>query len=229
MKQLFKKGIRFLKKHFSDSYFANEIFSQYGEDINILGLLNYQDKGFFVDVGAHHPMKYSNTYLLYKLGWKGINIEPMPGIKELFDKKRSNDINIEQAVGNKEGNINYHIFDEQALNTCCPDKAKQFEKRYNVKVTKIQKVKIKKLGDILDQFMPKNTKIDFLNIDCEGFDYEVLVSNNWKKYKPKIISIEIDAKTTEILHKTKEYKFLTSHGYVCVLKTLLSTIFINAK
>jgi hypothetical protein len=68
-----------------------DYYSQAGEDAILSNIFNYvlpTDRGFYVDVGAYHPFKHSNTYLLYRAGWRGINIDPRPGSKALFDKHR---------------------------------------------------------------------------------------------------------------------------------------------
>ncbi|NBR70655.1 MAG: hypothetical protein EBT75_00930 [Proteobacteria bacterium] len=85
-------------------------FSQTGED----GILNYlvPATGFYIDVGAHHPLRYSNTHMLYRRGWRGINIEPTPGAKKLFDLHRPEDLNLEVAVGRKTAKASFHVFEE---------------------------------------------------------------------------------------------------------------------
>ena len=72
--------------------------------------------GFYVDVGAHHPKRFSNTYTFYKKGWRGVNIDAMPGSMEKFKKIRPRDINLEFAISNKNGTLVYHMFNEPALN-----------------------------------------------------------------------------------------------------------------
>ena len=64
-------------------------YSQEGEDLVLRKIFKKQDKGFYVDVGAHHPKRFSNTFLLYKKGWNGINIDATPGSMKLFNKFRS--------------------------------------------------------------------------------------------------------------------------------------------
>ena len=79
--------------------FATKSYSQEGEDLLLRRIFEHQKIGFYVDVGAHHPFRFSNTYLLYKRGWRGINIDAMPGSMRLFRKFRPRDTNIECGVG----------------------------------------------------------------------------------------------------------------------------------
>lgn len=83
--------------------FATKCYSQEGEDLLLSRILGDKKDGFYVDVGAHHPFRFSNTYLLYKQGWRGINIDAMPGSMKLFNRFRPRDINIECGVASGGG------------------------------------------------------------------------------------------------------------------------------
>jgi hypothetical protein len=92
-------------------------YSQEGEDRILLAWLSEIEAGFYVDVGAHHPKRFSNTALLYDRGWHGLNVDPMPGTKVLFNRARPRDITVEVAVGGGAGQTEYYLFDDPALNS----------------------------------------------------------------------------------------------------------------
>ena len=92
---------------------ANLCYSQNGEDLILNRFLENKEKGFFIDVGAHHPIRFSNTYLFYKKGWSGINIDAMPGSMTKFNKIRPKDINIEKGVGIKNDKLIFYQFNER--------------------------------------------------------------------------------------------------------------------
>src|SRR4051812_44497014 len=73
-------------------------WAQEGEDLVLRRFFEGQKKGFYVDVGAHHPHQYSNTFWFYRRGWRGINIDAMPGCMEGFEQHRPGDVNLELAV-----------------------------------------------------------------------------------------------------------------------------------
>jgi hypothetical protein len=108
--------IRNVRNFYFDG-FAVKSYAQEGEDIVLKRIFGGQSTGFYVDVGAHHPMRLSNTYSFYKLGWRGINIEPNPDSFNLFTKYRSKDINLNCGIALDKGNLEYYMFDEPALNT----------------------------------------------------------------------------------------------------------------
>lgn len=79
--------------------YATKSYAQEGEDLLLRRIFEHKHNGFYVDIGAHHPFRFSNTYLLYKRGWRGINVDAMPGSIKLFAKFRPRDVNLECGVG----------------------------------------------------------------------------------------------------------------------------------
>jgi FkbM family methyltransferase len=209
-KRFTKNVIHELKLH--KRRFENS-FSQNGEDLIINKLLPNKI-GFYVDVGANDPTRFSNTKRFHLKGWTGINIEPDPVAIKKFNTERPNDINLNIGISDKNSNLNFYQFEPSTLSTFS-------EKMYRVyikegfKHLKTIKVPIYKLEEILKKYRPKGA-IDFFSIDTEGLDYEVLKSNNWDKFKPKVICIEKNAKAE---------KFLLAIGYVKVTQTPTNSIF----
>ena len=180
---------RLLKKIyiFHNLYYINKIYKKkkyyaHGkEDLEILKIFG-KKKGFFVDVGCHHPSRLNNTYLLYLKGWRGINIDLNKISVELFDFARPNDININSAVSLKRGKVYFYSNKSLSLYNSLNKK-----KNLNLKKT----IQSNKLSNIIDNTPYKGKKIDFLTIDAEGSDLEVLKSLDFKKYSPKTICVEI--------------------------------------
>lgn len=202
----------------------NYSYSQEGEDM-ILKRVFENKIGFYIDVGAHHPKRFSNTHLLYKKGWKGINIDALPGSMNLFNKMRPRDINLEIGVAEVEDVLNYYVFNEPALNTFSEELsneyADKFKNQYFIK--EVIKVKVKRLDKILDTHL-NNNKIDILNIDVEGFDYDVLKSNNWYKYRPRFVLVEILDSSLDDLGSHSIVKFMKDKDYSIFAKQA-NTIF----
>jgi FkbM family methyltransferase len=231
MKELIKKilgkkvalKLYMLKKEFIDG-FTTKIYSQEGEDIILSEFFPNKTDGFYVDVGAHHPMRFSNTYMFYKRGWRGINIDAMPGFMKAFNRKRSRDINLEMGVSGKEGEMTYYMFDDFALNGFSKDLSKDRDKNSNFEILKERKIKTYPLSKILDEYLPQNQKIDFMSIDVEGLDLMVLKSNDWKKYPPSMILVESIGDNIESIMKDPIYLFLKEKGYTIVAKTYRTLI-----
>jgi FkbM family methyltransferase len=200
-----------------------EYFSQAGEDAIAWKIARYVlnlQRGFYVDVGAYHPYKHSNTYLLYKAGWRGINIDPRPGMKALFERYRAEDINIEAGIAEQEGEMTYYIIDDDStMNT--------FSRENLVRLNLLDQVRQKvptpvhRLDEVLDRHSGAK-EVDYLNIDAEGFESEILNSLDVGNHRPKMISIEQnDVLTLKDVINSDTSKLLESHSYSGVAKNIL--------
>lgn len=206
------------------AYRPNYCFAQDGEDLILDRLLNGKAHGFYVDVGAHHPARFSNTYLFYRRGWRGINIDAMPGSMKKFKKIRPRDINIECGVAAKSGTLEYYCFNEPALNTFDLDEAN----RKNIppyRLIETKEVSVIRLDELLNTHLPSNQIIDFMSIDVEGKDEEVLRSNDWVRYRPRFILAETLRTDMMNLSKCSVVEFLSSVGYVPVAKAYNTCFF----
>jgi len=162
--------------------YSMKSYSQEGEDMILRRIFEGQKDGFYVDVGAHHPKRFSNTYYFYKLGWCGINIDAMPGSMVAFNKSRPRDINLEVPISSNKQILSFFVFNEPALNSFSADLSKEreyLENDYRI-VSKI-KLETDTLENVLDAYMSPTVTIDFMSIDVEGFDFDVMQSNNWNK------------------------------------------------
>jgi FkbM family methyltransferase len=213
------------KKHVSTENYGQNYYSQEGEEIILRRFFNYKNKGFFVDVGAHHPIRFSNTYLLYQMGWRGINIDATPGSMKNFNQHRKEDINIEAGISNSNEVLYFYNFDEPALNTFDENKAKQIISSTAYKLLSKLEIKTTTLANILAKNVKENQQIDFFSIDVEGFDLKVLESNNWKKYKPKVIVVESSNIDMTKLNADKINLLLDNYGYKPFAKTYKSVFY----
>jgi FkbM family methyltransferase len=223
LKQLFVKICLFLVPGWLkriilfNSKYENISYSQTGEDMIIQSILRIS-KGFYVDVGAHHPKRFSNTQLLYLLGWRGLNIEPMPGTAKLFERHRKRDVNLEFAISNENNQRPYSLFDEGAYNSI-EDNSVRSVADGGPRLLRKALVQTKRLDDVLNQHLIPGTEIDLLSIDVEGHELQVLESNNWVKHKPKLIVVENHCKALDTILRAQSHIFLQSKGYDLVSYT----------
>lgn len=207
--------------------FINKSYSQEGEDLILKRLLNNKRTGFFVDIGAHHPKRFSNTYLFYLKGWTGINVDPLPGIMEKFKVERPKDINLEIGVSLSDQELDYYMFNEPALNTFSKVEATKKDNIEGYQIVNTVKIKTTPLVEILERHLSRNQKIDFLTIDVEGLDLEVINSNDWEKYRPTYLLVE-DLRRQDIsifISESPLYKRLSVLGYIFIAKTFNTLFF----
>ncbi len=207
--------------------FKNNSYSQEGEDLVIRRIFSELKEGFYVDVGAHHPYRFSNTAQLYQCGWKGINIEPNPDNFKLFLRYRKRDINLNIGISETGGLFKYYQFYESALNTFDENLAIERITNTGYKLRQVINVEALPLKFVLDKNLGKNINIDLLSIDVEGYDLSVLKSNDWISYQPKVIVIEIFNLNLSSLNENPIYFYLMSLGYKFFAKLYNSAIFIR--
>lgn len=196
----------------------NISFAKSGDDIQLMMLINETTPGAYVDIGCWHPKQASNTYFFYLRNWKGICIDPNPELIELYKKIRPNDNFINAGIGASSESLDYFMFKESSMNTFSED----FYEKYKVHSPLLKKVKIPlvSLKEVLDKNLNKNDRLDFFDIDVEGFDLEVLKTNDWKKYRPKIIIIESDIPLKEDLDSAIVH-YLALQNYRLIGKSII--------
>ena len=206
-------------------------FSQEGEDIFLIDFFKDRLNGFYIDVGAFHPYRINNTYLLYKKGFRGINIDISATSIDFFNFARPDDVNLNIGASDKfedkiffsKKNLSFHNTLSKSLAES-DIQTEPFKKKYSISC--------KPLDYIIKKTKFSNKTIDFLNIDAEGYDYQVLLGLNLKRYNPKVICIEISPlvdKKNEQYKNTKIYKYLLKHGYKLSWKGFNSFIFTYQK
>lgn len=183
-------------------------YSGDGEDKFLMNYFKNKKNGFYVDIGAHDPLYLSNTYIFYKKGWRGINIDPTPGIMVKFNKIRPNDINLEIPISDKKEILKFNLNKEPSHNSFLN----------SVNVLDIKEVETFTLNEIFDKYIKSDINIDFISIDTEGFDYKVLTSFDINKYRPNVIIIENEDKKIDSYLSKNEYVKLFKSRYNLIYK-----------
>ena len=198
-------------------------YSQFGEDKILFELIPKNFKsGFYVDVGCFHHKKYSNTYLLHKRGWVGVNIYMEKDKIDLFNIARPGDYNFLGAISDKKDKVKIYRNQKYGVSsTINPD----FLDKKNIIDEHV--IETTTLNDVLNNSPYQNKKIDLLNIDTEGNDFKVLKSLNFKIYDPSIIVIETHLKTIEQIMQSEIYLYLEERMYTLKSWTIYSLIFVK--
>ena len=218
IQNIYLKNKYFLKK---------KTYSMHGEDLVIQKYFKDLKNGFYVDLGCYHPIQYNNTLLLYQNGWTGINIDINNFSIKLFNHCRPNDINLNMAVSNKNGEIDF--FYQKKLSLLSTIKKTQGDITFQGTIKK-GKILSRTLTKILDESKYKNKKIDFLDLDIEGADLEALESLDFPRYEPKMICAEIVNQNQPIkdnnLGNSDIYNFLLSKNYKKIWSGMFNHIFV---
>jgi FkbM family methyltransferase len=163
-------------------------YSQFGEDVALLRQANFSEPGYYVDVGACYPVRYSNTFLYYVRGWRGLLIEPNPDLSDRLRRVRPRDTVVPMGISQSGAKLSYRKFDDAEFNSFNDGQVTALAE-YGIKSAAALEIQTAPLRDIL---AANNVPSDFelLSVDCEGMDVEVLESNDWDKFRPRWIIVE---------------------------------------
>lgn len=200
-------------------------FSQEGEDRIVLRHFEGADPGFYVDVGAHHPTRFSNTMALYRRGWRGINIDPNPAAIRLFERARPRDINVCIGVADTRGSLTLNLFDEPAVSTFDADLANDLVRSSSYRLIERREIQVRRLADILEEKLPAGQTIDLMSIDVEGFDLAVIQSNDWQRFRARCLLVEARDFDLSKPDGNAVHAFASSVGYRLIAKTVNTLIY----
>lgn len=200
-------------------------WGQQAEDSLIRLYLPETTRGTYIDVGAFHPTRYSNTYQFYLDGWEGINIDASADAINLFNTLRPRDVNLNVGISNKQGTMTYYPFTDGAYNTFDDNMAELWTHR--AESLPPVKVPVEPLRDVLQKHL-NGRSVDFMTIDVEGLELCVLESNDWLLYRPRLIVMEVHGRHPVQHYGTVEtVKYLESVGYVFVGIVGCATFFLS--
>ncbi len=175
-------------------------YGQRKEDQKIRELLGENDPGFYIDIGAWHPDNESVTKHFYERGWCGINVEPVKSLYDKFVSDRPRDINIHAAIGlhNEITTMRVVLDQNKQITGLSTLHKKNMENAIAGRTYYEETVVVQTLEKLCEENVPEGMPIDFLKIDVEGYEKDVIYSGNWKKFRPKVLCIESTVPCTNI-------------------------------
>lgn len=213
-----------------------ESYSQCGEDIIVNFLFDALDikKPSYADIGAHHASFINNTYFFYKKGCRGLCVEPDPILFSEIKKKRGGDICLNVGVGNKsQAAADYYVMTSKTLSTFSREEVEEYEQsgRYGPqKVEKILQVPLVSINELTEQY--PHCFRDFVSLDTEGFDLEIIQTFDFFKIRPKIWCVEtVERKIHGRSHgkNDKIIQHMIDNDYFPYADTYINTIFVDRK
>ena len=212
-----------LTSDLKDSYRSNHSYSQFGEDKVIRSLLP-ERFGSYLDIGAGHPVRNSNTYYLYKLGWHGTLIEPIAELAQTITKKRPRDQVVNCLITTEKGNVgNTKFFEFSPSELSTADQARaELLIQDGYKLVREYAVNVRAISEFTEVVRPADPFL--FTIDIEGLDYSVLKSVNWTSFQPRVICVENPDWQDG---RNKIGMMLQSEGYKLVSSHFISAIYIN--
>ncbi len=198
---------------------GNVSYSQFGEDLLLRSLFSGKSSGVYIDVGAFHPIYLSNTYALSRQGWSGMAVDANASVAHLYGRFRPKDVFVHSAVGSRSDRIKMSMFEAGAFN-CTADHAENVPEQFRQQEIVVE-VPMRPLAAILKD--REIGPVDFLNVDCEGSDLEILQSNDWSRWRPSVVCVEDHSDEWQ---KSEVAQYVTGQGYSLKFRAGLSSLFV---
>jgi len=203
-------------------------YSQCGEDLIVNYIFNTLKVAHptYLDIGAHHPHFLSNTYLFYRQGCRGVSVEPDPFLFGKIKRARGRDVNLNVGLASQRGILKLHVFTSRTLNTFSEDEAKKYVQEGHEQIA-LHDIEVLTFEDIMKQHVDRTP--DFISLDVEGMDLEILQSIDFSRYQPTVFCIETitysrggdGEKLTEI------DDMMAENGYMKYADTYINTIYVK--
>jgi FkbM family methyltransferase len=210
---------------------SNASFSQCGEDIIVDFIFKQMQiiKPSYLDIGANHPFIFNNTYFFYRLGCKGVSVEPHPTLHELLLRKRPKETQLK--VGVSKGGVDtlpFFVMSNLTLSTFSEIDACRYSESGVYWIKEILNIDVIPISEIFEKYFNGHAP-DFISIDVEGIDIDIIKSIDFIRYRPVVICVE-----TLIFSDNRDAgkvpgisEFLSERGYIEYADTHINTIFVD--
>jgi FkbM family methyltransferase len=209
----------------------NISFSQCGEDLivnHILSTLNIRQP-IYLDIGAYHPVKLNNTYLFYIKGSNGVCVEPDPELFRCLKSKRKRDICLNLGVGPKQkGNANFYVMSSKTLSSFSKEDAERYQSYGKERIVKVLQLPLVSINDVLQNYFKRCP--DFVSLDAEGVDFQILKSFDFSKHRPPVFCIETLTYTEDNSERKllEINEYMHENSYKAYADTYINSIFVDS-
>lgn len=190
-------------------------YSQHGEDTYVAEFFAKRPGGFYLDIGASHPYRISNTYLLYRRGWRGVTVEPIPRLGKLHRRWRPRDTLLPVAVGRAAGKLEFFEMTPSVLSTLDREVAARYVADRRAVIFQRYSLEVVPINHVLEQ-ASAIAPIDFVSIDIEGLDTGILSEVDFSRFRPELFCIEFDSANArqyiEVLFRRANYRIVREIG-----------------
>lgn len=165
-------------------------WSQCGEDLILRYLFDllHIPRPSYIDIGAHHPWYFNNTYLFYRQGARGINVEPDPSLYAGLRKERRHDINLNAGIGPREAEMDFYVMSSRTLSTFSAAEARKHVERHGLRIVDTRRIHVQTFAQAVDTHMGRTP--DLVSLDVEGLDLDILRSIDFSRHRPHAFCVE---------------------------------------
>lgn len=202
-------------------------YSQFGEDITATNLLRNVTTGFYVDIGAHHPYRHSNTALLHLRGWDGVNVEPMAAGTQQFQQYRPHATNVRAAIHNEQDQVTLYKVAGGLANTVVERRVAGLMQTHESAGKEV--VPAMSINDVFDRYVPETVHVNYMSVDIEGYDTDAILAFDVARHLPDVICVEIMGADLLNLGANQVVRYLVGNGYQPYAINIFSVTFVNVQ
>ena len=165
-------------------------WSQCGEDLILRYLFDLLQiaRPSYIDIGAHHPYYYNNTYLFYRQGARGVNVEPDPSLHTGLRRGRPRDVNLNIGIGPREAELDFYVMSTRTLNTFSASEARKYVEQHGLRIVDTRRIRVQTFAQAVDAHLGRAP--DLVSLDVEGLDLDILRSIDFSRYRPHVFCVE---------------------------------------
>jgi FkbM family methyltransferase len=204
-------------------------WSQCGEDLILRYLFDllHIARPTYIDIGAHHPWYYNNTYLFYRQGARGVNVEPDPSLHAGLVRGRRHDVNLNIGIGPDEAELDFYVMSARTLNTFSASEAKKCVEQHGLRIVDTRRIKVQTFAQVVAAHMGRTP--DLVSLDVEGLDLDILRSIDFSVHRPHVFCVETisyaagdgsGVKSAEI------HALMLANGYRLYADTYINSIYV---
>jgi FkbM family methyltransferase len=223
-------GVKAFLRSFIERGTHTVSYAQAGEDLILALLFRILkiEKPRYLDLGAHHPTYLSNTYFFYRVGSQGVCVEPDPVLCQNIKRKRPQDICLNVGVTATETQkMDFYVMSARSLSTFSRDIAETYASYGQQKIEKILSIDCIPINTLVRQYF--SAGLDFVSLDIEGKDLEILQALDFSMIRPKVFCLETLTYTENHSEEkiTSIIDFMVEKDYMVFADTYINTIFVD--
>ncbi len=229
---MFKRRLKnFLKR--KAGVYAKKSYSQCGEDLIVRYIFDVLliEHPTYLDIGAHHPFFLNNTALLNEEGSRGVNVEADPQLISRFEQRRKDDVNLNIGMSTEKGSMDFYVMSAQTLSTFSAKEAARYEQEGAGIIESVIPVEVQTFAEVVNSNFDGGFP-DFVSLDVEGLDYEILKSIDFSKYRPHVFCIETiiftqNRSSKDVGRHDEIDELMLKNNYIKYADTNINTIYVN--
>lgn len=165
-------------------------WAQCGEDLILRFLFDLLRiaRPSYIDIGAHHPWYFNNTYLFYRQGARGVNIEPDASLHAGLRRGRPRDANLNIGIGPREAELDFYVMSNPTLNTFSASEARKYVEQHGLRIVDTRRIRVETFAQVVDSHLGRTP--DLVSLDVEGLELDILRTIDFSKHRPHVFCIE---------------------------------------